>query len=62
MATRPVLAHRSRCRRTCFAPLVAPWDKPAVGESACAGLTGGSVGVGSTVAGKDFAEDVVVVG
>lgn len=70
MATRPALAHHNRCHRTCFemAPLVAPWDKLAVGESACAGLTGGfAVVVGSIVAGKGaagkgVAEKVVGVG
>ena len=64
VATRLARARHSRCRRTCceVAPLVAPWDKLAVEESACAGLTGGSVGVGSTVVGNDFAEDVAVAG
>ena len=60
MATRPALARHSRCRHTCcFAAL---WDKPAVGESACAGLTGGFVVAGSIVAGKVVADNAVVAG
>ena len=70
MATRLVLARRSRCRRTCceMSPFAGLWDKLAVGESACAGLTGGfAVVVGSIVAGKGaagkgVAEKVVGVG
>ena len=50
-----------------MAPLVAPWDKLAVGESACAGLTGfvvvvGSILAGKGAAGKGVAEKVVGVG
>jgi len=59
VAIRLALAHHNRCRRTCSAPLVAPWDKPAVEESACAGLTGFVVVVGSIVAGKGAAGKVV---
>jgi hypothetical protein len=69
VATRPVLARHNRCRRTYFemAPLIALWDKLAVGESACAGLTGfvvvvGSILAGKGAAGKGVAEKVVGVG
>ena len=60
MATRPALARHSRCRHTCC--LAALWDKLAVGESACAGLTGGFVVAGSIVAGKVVADNAVVAG
>jgi hypothetical protein len=50
-----------------MAPFAAPWDKPVVGGSAYAGLTGFAVAVGSIVAGKGaagkgVAEKVVGVG
>jgi hypothetical protein len=54
VATRLALARHSRCRHTYC--LAAPWDKLAVGESACAGLTAGFVAAaGSIVAGKGAA-------
>lgn len=60
MATRPALARHSRCRHTCC--LAALWDKPAVGESACAGLTGGFVAAGKIVAGTVVAGNAGAAG
>ena len=60
MATRPALARHSRCHRTCC--LAALWDKLAVGESACAGLTGGFVAAGKIVAGTVVAGNAGVAG
>lgn len=60
VATRPALVRHSRCHRTCC--LAALWDKLAVGEIACAGLTGGFVEAGKIVAGTVVADSAVVVG
>jgi hypothetical protein len=69
MATRLALARHNRCRRTCceMVPFAGLWDKLAVWESACEGLTGfvvaaGSIVAGKGAAGKGVAEKVVGVG